>query len=106
MKIKTTDNKGIHITCSDHTLFSLQFGAGNYCENKELSIIDQFRKKNDTSSHDCEVAVFDAAGEWITANFFKESDGQVAGYIDLEKALRIILEHESSLAVLKYIKED
>lgn len=106
MKINTKDNKGIHIICTDNTTFSLQFGAGNYCSNYNKSILDQFSKKHDTESHDCEVAVFDSEGQWVTENFFEGSDGQVAGYIPIEQALRTILKHESSLAVLKYIKED
>jgi hypothetical protein len=106
MKIKTNDNKGISLTCSDGYTFSMQFGAGNYCSNYNNRISEQFLMKNDTESGDCEVAVFDEKGNWITAKYFENSDGQVVGYIPIEIALKKALDHEKSLLVLKYIKED
>jgi hypothetical protein len=106
MKIKTIDNKGLHITCSNGTVFSLQFGAGNYCSNYNNNISIQFKEKPDTESNDCEIAVFNKNGDWITENFFKDSDGQVAGYIPIDLALGIILKYESSLNSLRFTKED
>lgn len=100
------DNKGIHLTCSDGTVFSLQFGAGNYCDNRELDIVEQYNKKPNMESTNCEVAVIDKNGEWITSDFFDESDGQVVGYISIEEALKKVVKYEESLFVLKYIKED
>lgn len=94
MKIKTTDNKGIYIIHDDGLTFSIQFGAGNYCENYEKPFVTN---RPDRESKDCEVAVWDREGNWITNKIFpengehEEGSCDVIGYVPIEKALRIAL---------------
>ncbi len=97
MKIKTCDNKGIRIT-RDGIVFSIQFGAGNYCENNNKSIADQFMNKPNTESNDCEMAVFlEDSEKWLTKEVFPENDDDVIGYLPIEKALRIALDWKREL---------
>lgn len=95
MKIRTCDNKGIHIIHDNGIRFSIQFGAGNYCRNRGNDSFEQFSKKPDTVSDDCEVAVMDDLNEkWVTNLYFPENgeheDGQVDvyGYCPVEIALK------------------
>lgn len=94
MKIRTIDNKGIHLTRNGIT-FSIQFGTGNYCENRDkIPSVDQYSNKPDTSSTDCEVAVWKDGEKWITYLAFPEEgeheDGSVdvVGYVPIEKAFQ------------------
>lgn len=83
MKISTQDNKGIHITHKNGLRFSIQFGAGNYCSNKNGDILNQYKNKPDTSSYDCEVAVIDPDGNFITNIYFPENGKHVDGSVDV-----------------------
>jgi hypothetical protein len=109
MKIKTRDNKGIHLVCNDGTIFSIQFGAGNYCENYNKSITDQFTKKPDVESSDCEVAVIAPNGSWITNKIFTENgehsdeETQVFGHCSVRRALQAALDHD--LNSVRFLKE-
>lgn len=101
MKIKTTGNKGIHLTKGDIT-FSLQFGAGNYCDNYDLDITKCFQEKVDCESTTCEVAVWvnneGSESRWITNLAFpdngehEENSCDVVGHVPIEKALKTFLE--------------
>jgi hypothetical protein len=94
--IKTVDNKGIALTRNGIT-FSIQFGAGNYCQNRDNNAYTQYKDKPNTSSGDCEIAVF-RGEEWITFLAFpeegehEEGSVDVVGYVPIEKALRRFLE--------------
>jgi hypothetical protein len=94
MKIKTTHNRGIHIIHDDGTTFSLQWGVGNYCENKNLDDVKgmmlQITTMPDAESSNCEVAVFDASGARITNEYFETNDC-IAGYVDIKEALDIAI---------------
>lgn len=92
MKIKTCSNKGIHIIREDGITFSIQFGGGNYCDNYHNSITSQCMNKPDTESSDCEMAVFDKEGAWITNEVFPDKDDIVIGYVPIEQALRLALD--------------
>ena len=98
MKIKTFDNKGLHITCSDGQVFSIQFGAGNYCENKNGSTTEQYENKPNTESSDCEMAAWDKGAKWNTQELIKECDGDdVVGYVPIKRALEIVLNYENDI---------
>ena len=97
MKIMTTGNKGIRLICSNGTTFSIQFGAGNYCDNYNSSFEEQSLKP-DTISSDVEVAVITKDGNWITQYILKDkSDDMVAGYIPVKEAIEIAIAYENSL---------
>lgn len=112
MKIRTRDNRGIHLVCDDGTVFSIQFGAGNYCENYNKDITEQFVKKPDVESSDCEVAVIDPSGSWITNKIFTENgdhsddETSVFGYCSVRRALQAALDHDSkSVSFIKEVQE-
>lgn len=82
MIIKTTNNKGFQLTNGVIT-FSIQFGSGNYCSNRNLP----FDYKGNVESNDCEVAVWkNDNNEWVTERYF-DGDGDVAGHVDITDAI-------------------
>jgi hypothetical protein len=115
MRIRTRNNRGIHLICDDGTVFSIQFGSGNYCENYNKDVeTDQFdlKTKPDVESSDCEVAVIAPDGSWITNKIFTENGNHsddatdVFGYCSIRRALQAALEHDSqSLRFIKGISE-
>ena len=98
--IKTIDNKGIYLTRNGIT-FSIQFGAGNYCDNYDKDIAKQFRDKPDTKSSDCEIAVIESGDNWITYKAFPEEgehiegSNEVVGNVPICKALERFLSFTS-----------
>lgn len=59
-------NKGFHLTFKNRLTISVQFGAGNYCENYND---DDFIGKSPKQSNDAEIAVIDSKGNFITKEF-------------------------------------
>ena len=60
---KITNHKGFQITFENGWTVSVQFGAGNYCENYNMpwgaaAASEVWR------SHDAEIAAWDADGNW------------------------------------------
>lgn len=53
--------KGFHITFENGCTVSVQFGGGNYCENRDLPIDDHSVPKSRTA----EIAGWDADGKWL-----------------------------------------
>lgn len=61
---KITDGKGFQITFDNGYSISVQFGPGNYCENRDLPY-DAPKKLNIFQSKDAEIAVFNPDGEFV-----------------------------------------
>lgn len=61
---KTCDQKGFHITFDNGYTVSVQFGAGNYCDNYNLSIMEYHDKAVPPSST-AETALLDPNGEFV-----------------------------------------
>lgn len=80
----STMRKGFHITFENGLTASVQWGAGNYCDNHFPEDRD-FSFKKDASSDTAEIAVFDKMGEFLDPQrFFSyeiSNDGEVAGYL-------------------------
>lgn len=80
----STMRKGFHMTFENGLTVSVQWGAGNYCDNHFPSDLD-FTFSKDAESNTAEVAIFGADGEFIDPQmFFKHeinSDGAVAGWL-------------------------
>ena len=55
MKIKHGD-KGFHFTTESGYVLSVQYGAGNYCENQHISF--DARGEAVPESEDCEIAIW------------------------------------------------
>ena len=74
--IRSTSNKGFSLTFENGWTISVQFGYGNYCDNKHHPDGWDFSKKQEvTQSSDAEIAIWDANGEWY--NFGSDT---VKGY--------------------------
>lgn len=57
------DNKGFHVKFENGWTVSVQFGPGNYCENKN-SDCKLPRAIDLWTSPDAEIAAWDAQGNW------------------------------------------
>ena len=83
----STMRKGFHITFANGLTASVQWGAGNYCDNHFPKDLD-FSWSKDAESNTAEVAVWDKAGNWLDPELFCpscNSDTQVAGYLTPEE---------------------
>jgi len=96
-KVAITYARGWHLTFSNGVTVSVQFGPGNYCQNRHLSIDDPSGYASRLHALECpsaEVAVWDRSGKWITKDIAKalgldESD-DVLGYVNPDTIARII----------------
>lgn len=61
---KITDNKGFQITFPNGYTVSVQFGAGNYCNNYSLGIMEYYGKPVPPSST-AETALIGPDGEFV-----------------------------------------
>jgi len=87
---KITDHKGFHITFKNEITVSVQFGPGNYCENREMSY-SKPKEVMTLKSSNAEIAIFDSDGTWFTrfCPFIKDSD-DVDGWVTPEKLLDVL----------------
>ena len=54
---RITRTKGFHMTFKNGWTISVQFGSGNYCENKMKPY--NYGKNEDATSEDAEIAIWD-----------------------------------------------
>lgn len=89
-KFVSTMRKGFHITFENGLSASVQWGAGNYCDNHFPKDRD-FSCSKDAESNTAEVAVFGNDGDFMDIiPFLPEdcsSDGTVAGYLTPEQVV-------------------
>jgi len=65
MGFKSTENKGFVMTFANGWTISVQFGYGNYCDNRNHPNGFGFSQKQEiTESQDAEIAIWDKDGEW------------------------------------------
>ena len=89
-----TDNKGFQMIFTDCRI-SVQFGAGNYCENKSKEYGFQ-RGETHVECTNAEVAIIpNDDGEWLTSEAFKDIYGEdicdeVAGWVDADNVAKLI----------------
>lgn len=80
----STMRKGFHMTFENGLTASIQWGAGNYCDNHSPADWD-FTFSKDAESDTAEIAVWDANGDWLDPQYFFNydiaSDGKVAGWL-------------------------
>ena len=93
---KSTWRKGFHMSFENGLMVSVQFGAGNYCENH--MDMDFFSNK-DWASSDAEVAIWHKdhiePQDWISVNYFLtdaygEGHGGVCGYLSPEQVAELL----------------
>ena len=90
-QFESTMRKGFHMTFENGLTISVQWGAGNYCDNH---FHRDFTFSKDASSRTAEVAVFDSSDEFIDPQkFIEESidgDEEVAGYLTADQVAQMI----------------
>lgn len=60
-----TQGKGFQMKFANGNTVSVQFGAGNYCENRDKP----FGSDSDALSKDAEVAAWDSDGTWYSFDY-------------------------------------
>lgn len=89
-KFVSTMRKGFHMTFENGLTASVQWGAGNYCDNHSPDDMD-FSYRKDASSDTAEVAVMDSKGNFLEiAQFLHENaycDDVVCGWLSPEEVL-------------------
>ena len=93
-KFVSTMRKGFHITFENGLEASVQWGAGNYCDNHFPKDKDYTFSK-DAESNDAEVAVF-KNGNFLDINAFLPDecysyDDMVAGYLTPEQVVDFLM---------------
>lgn len=88
-KFNSTMRKGFNMTFENGLTISVQWGAGNYCDN-HLPADRDFSCRKDASSNTAEIAVF-YKGDFLNIDQFVpehcNSDGTVAGWLSPEEVL-------------------
>lgn len=88
----STMRKGFHMTFENGLAVSVQWGAGNYCDNHFPEDKD-FSFSKDAKSSTAEIAVI-YKGEFLNPQYFIDeeisSDGMVAGYLSAEHVAKVI----------------
>ena len=74
--INEYDNAGFHITFKNGWTVSVQFGQGNYCENKS---------KSKSQCVNAEIAAWDANDKWYSFEY-----DNVKGYCDADEVADFI----------------
>ena len=86
---KVTFGKGFHLVFENGVTLSTQFGYGNYCTNKNTRDMQGI-----LSCENAEIAIFDKNESWLTKECLIdlniENDGDVLGYVDMDKWLKIL----------------
>lgn len=89
----STMRKGFHMTFPNGLTVSVQWGAGNYCDNRFPKDMD-FTFSKDAESDTAEVAVIDQDGKFIDPQQFFcydiNSDGNVAGYFTPTQVVELL----------------
>ena len=92
-KFVSTMRKGFHMTFENGLTVSVQWGAGNYCDNHFPKDRD-FTFSKDAESDTAEAAVIDQHGKFIDPQRFFDyeinSDGDVAGWLDPSQVVDLL----------------
>jgi len=79
---KITNSKGFHITFDNGYTVSVQFGAGNYCDNYGNG---KYKDPADPSAT-AEVGAWDKNGKWVAL----DGSDDIAGYQTPAQVLEIL----------------
>jgi len=81
-----TRGKGFRVEFSNGWKISVQFGHGNYCENRDVWSVGGTGK--DVSSKDAEIAVIDPDGNFCPSALLDNDD--VEGWCSAERVLQVM----------------
>jgi hypothetical protein len=87
-----TGGRGFKITFDNGVTASVQFGYGNYCENRFHKMEVDYPTPNRNGEYYCpnaEVAAWDKEGNWITKKVIKTGE-DVAGWIAPKEVLAFL----------------
>ena len=90
--------KGFHLKFDNGLILSVQIGWGNYCENRDriyfkcIYELYQSSMEKPIESKDCEIAIFNDEGEWLTNKVLETgtNDDYVKGYVGINELVDII----------------
>lgn len=87
----STMRKGFQMTFENGLTISVQWGAGNYCQNQHNFDHDN-PFGHDMKSKNAEIAIFDEHDDFIDPRLFIDcsTDGQVAGWLSAEEVAELI----------------
>jgi hypothetical protein len=77
-----TQGKGFHITFENGYTVSVQFGYGNYCDNRDVEI----KNENGVISNDAECAAWNKNGDWVKLDEYDN----VKGYMSPKEVLALM----------------
>lgn len=92
---KITQGKGFQITFANGYTVSVQFGAGNYCDNRDYSFYTPERDPalGAKGSETAEVAVFHSTGgQWYRPACFGEMNDDVKGWVTPDELPQLFVE--------------
>ena len=88
----STMRKGFHMTFENGLTVSVQWGAGNYCDN-HFPADNDFSFSKDAKSSNAEIAIL-YKDEFLDPQHFTDEkiggDGMVSGYLSAEQVAKII----------------
>lgn len=87
---KITDRKGFQLIFSNGLCISVQFGAGNYCDNYNSK---DWKQKETAKSDTSEIAIMDTKKhyEFVTSKIIKDIDDDVKGYVTSDEVADLII---------------
>lgn len=87
-----TQGKGFKITFSNGITVSVQFGYGNFCDNRDNRTMCFGEIPEKCNSSNAEIAVWDNDGRWITRYFVPDLYDDVIGYVTPDEVANIIIQ--------------
>ena len=106
-KFISTRRKGFHMTFENGLSISVQWGAGNYCDNHYPKNMD-FSFSKDAESDTAEIAIITPDGEFLNPEDFgiEYGDGMVAGYLSPEEVVDLMYQVKNTTAeqIIEYRK--
>lgn len=86
-----TQGKGFQMTFANGNTISVQWGYGNYCENRDGEMTYEKKGKDiNTKSIDAEVATWDKDGSWNLRTFVPDASDDVKGYMSTDEVLALM----------------
>ena len=86
-----TQGKGFQMTFKNGNTISVQWGFGNYCENRDGEMTyDMTGRDIMTKSVDAEVATWDKDGNWNLRTFFPDANDDVKGWMSADEVLSLM----------------
>ncbi len=98
-----TSSKGFHLIFDNGITLSVQFGAGNYCDNYENEFI--FPYPSSESCENAEIAIYNKNG-WLTRNIISNQGDDVIGYVNSKQLVHIIKRIPTFYKVKRFRKID